>query len=104
MYTVTVAFRADREFEFHVHADDVAGLDQSSAREWLHEEFDELECTPTNPVGKVLVLDVILNVAKYGGESRFEQAGEWAKKFAVVTAAALDRPALRVDVSSFVVG
>jgi hypothetical protein len=46
MYTVTVAFRADREFEFHVHADDVAGLDQSSAREWLHEEFDELECTP----------------------------------------------------------
>ena len=104
MYTVTVAFRADREFEFHVHADDVAGLDQSSAREWLHEEFDELECTPTNPVGKVLVLDVILNVAKYGGESRFEQGAEWAKKFAVVTAAALDRPAVRVDVASFVVG
>ena len=104
MYTVTVAFRADREFEFHVHADDVAGLDPTSAREWLHEEFDELECTPSNPVGKVLVLDVILNVAKYGGESRFEQGTEWAKKFAVVTAAALDRPALRVDVSSFVVG
>ena len=53
MYTVTVAFQADREYEFHVHADDVAGLDQSSAREWLHEEFDELECTPTNPMGKV---------------------------------------------------
>ena len=104
MYTVTVAFQADREFEFHVHADDVAGLDQSSAREWLHEEFDELECTPTNPMGKVLVLDMILNVAKYGGESRFEQGGEWAKKFAVVTAAALDRPAVRVDVASFVVG
>ena len=30
-------------------------------------------------MGKVLVLDMILNVAKYGGESRFEQAGEWAK-------------------------
>ena len=104
MYTVTVAFRADREFEFHVHADDVAGLDPHLAREWLHEEFDELECTPTNPMGKVLVLDMILNVAKYGGESRFEQGTEWAKKFAVVTAAALDRPALRVDVSSFVVG
>ena len=73
MYTVTVAFRADREYEFHVHADDVAGLDQSGAREWLHEEFDELECTPTNPMGKVLVLDVILNVAKYGGEQRFAQ-------------------------------
>ena len=30
MYTVTVAFRADREFEFHVHADDVAGLDHAA--------------------------------------------------------------------------
>ena len=55
MYTVTVAFRADREYEFHVHAEDVAGLDSRSAREWLHDEFDELECTPTNPVGKVLI-------------------------------------------------
>ena len=43
-------------------------------------------------------------VAKYGGESRFEQGAEWAKKFAVVTAAALDRPVVRVDVGSFVVG
>ena len=97
-------FRADREYEFHVHAADVANLTKASAQDWLHDEFDELECTPSNPVGKVLMLDVILNVAKYGGESRFEQGTEWAKKFAVVTAAALDRPALRVDVSSFVVG
>ena len=104
MYTVTVAFRADREFEFHVHADDVSGLDQSSAREWLHEEFDELECTPTNPVGKVLVLDVILNVAKYGGEQRFAQGGEWARRFASCVAVALDRPVVRIDVPGFVVG
>ena len=78
MYHVTVAFRADREYEFHVHADDIAGLTKDAAREWLQEEFDELECTPSNPVGKVLVLDVILNVAKYGGEQRFAQGGEWA--------------------------
>lgn len=104
MYTVTVAFQADREYEFHVHADDVAGLDSGRAREWLHEEFDELECTPTNPMGKVLILDVILNVAKYGGEARFQQAGDWAKQFARATAAALDRPAIRVDVKGFVVG
>ena len=104
MYTVTVAFRDDKEYEFHVHAEDIAGLTRDSAREWLHEEFEELECTPSNPVGKVLILDVILNVAKYGGESRFEQASDWAKRFAVITAAALDRPAIRVDVSAFVVG
>jgi hypothetical protein len=59
--------------------------DQGRAREWLHDEFDELECTPSNPVGKVLVLDVILNVAKYGGEQRFAQGGEWARQFAAAS-------------------
>ena len=104
MYTVTVAFQADREYEFHLHADDVAGLAPDSAREWLHEEFDELECTPTNPMGKVLILDVILNVAKYGGEQRFAQGGEWARTFAHCVAVVLDRPAVRIDVPGFVVG
>ena len=87
-----------------MHAEDVAGLDSRSAREWLHDEFDELECTPTNPVGKVLVLDVILNVAKYGGEQRFAQGGEWARRFASCVAVALDRPVVRIDVPGFVVG
>ena len=52
------------------------GSTKGSAREWLHEEFDEPGMHPTNPVGKVLVLDVILNVAKYGGEQRFAQGGD----------------------------
>ncbi len=104
MYNVTVVFRADREYEFHVHAADIAGLSKDAAREWLHEEFDELECTPSNPVGKVLILDVILNVAKYGGEQRFAQGGEWARRFAACVGVALDRPVVRIDVPGFVVG
>ncbi|MDD3674632.1 MAG: hypothetical protein RBS10_00700 [Thauera propionica] len=103
-YTVTVVFGGNREYEFALHESDVAGTTKDQARSWLAKEFEELECTPSNPMGKVLVLDMILNVAKYGGESRFEQASDWAKRFAVITAAALDRPAIRVDVSAFVVG
>ncbi|TAH45677.1 MAG: hypothetical protein EYC67_10365 [Betaproteobacteria bacterium] len=103
-YQVIVSFGADREYEFAVHDADVAGLTKDQARAWLAQEFDVLECTPSNPMGKVLVLDMILNVAKYGGESRFQQAADWAKQFARVTAAALDRPAIRVDVKGFVVG
>ena len=103
-YTVTVVFGGDREYEFALHDADVVATTKDQARNWLAREFEDLECTPSNPMGKVLVLDMILNVAKYGGESRFEQGGEWAKKFSVVTAAALDRPAVRVDVASFVVG
>lgn len=102
--TVIVSFGTNQEYEFTVQDADVAGIGKDQARAWLSKEFEDLECTPSNPMGKVLVLDMILNVAKYGGESRFEQASDWAKRFAVITAAALDRPAIRVDVSAFVVG
>jgi hypothetical protein len=47
---------------------------------------------------------VILNVAKYGGEQRFAQGGEWARSFASSVAVVLDRPAVRIDVPGFVVG
>lgn len=104
MYHISVVFRADREYEFNLHPQDIAGLTKESAREWLQDEFDELECTPSNPVGKVLALDVILNVAKYGGEARFAQGGDWARRFASCVAVVLERPTVRIDVPGFVVG
>lgn len=102
--TVIVSFGENREYELNVNDADVAGLAKDQARAWLSKEFEALECTPSNPMGKVLVLDMILNVAKYGGESRFEQAGDWARKFAAVTAVTLARPVMKVDVANFVVG
>lgn len=102
-YTVTVVFGGNREYEFTPHDAEVAAMTKEQARSWLAKEFEVLECTPSNPMGKVLLLDMILNVAKDGGENRFEQATHWAKKFAVVTAAGLDRPAVRIDVSAFLV-
>lgn len=103
-HTIIVSFGQDREYEFSVSDAEKAAMAKDQARAWLAREFDELECTPTNPMGKVLVLDMILNVAKYGGESRFKDGGEWARQFATVVAASLNRPALRVDVPGFVVG
>ena len=103
-YTVTVVFGGDREYEFALHDADVAATTKDQARNWLAREFEDLECTPSNPMGKVLILDVILNVAKYGGESRFAQGGPWSRQFAACVAVALDRPAIRIDVPGFVVG
>lgn len=103
-YTITVSFGAAREYEIVLHDSEVAAMGKDKARAWLANEFEELECTPTNPMGKVLVLDMILNVAKYGGEARFEAGGEWSKAFALAVASALQRPAIRVDVAGFVVG
>ena len=103
-YTVTVVFSGNREYDFAVSEAEVAEVGKDRARGWLATEFEELECTPSNPMGKGLVLDMVLNVAKYGGETRFEQGGEWARNYALMTAAALDRPGVRVDVAGFVVG
>jgi hypothetical protein len=101
---ITVSFGSGREYELTVNDADIAGMTKDQARAWLAKEFEVLECTPSNPMGKILVLDMILNVAKYGGEERFKQPGEWAKQFAAVVGCALERPAIRVDVAGFVVG
>ena len=101
---ITVAFGGGREYEITVHDADAAGMAKDQARAWLASEFETLECTPTNPMGKILVLDMVLNVAKYGGEERFRAGGDWARQFATATAVALGRPTIRVDVASFTVG
>lgn len=103
-WQLTVVFGTGREYELIVPDADVADLSKSQARHWLEQEFENLECTPSNPMGKVLVLDMILNVAKYGGEHHFEQQDDWSRRFARAVAVALDRPAIRIDVGNFVVG
>jgi len=101
---ILISFGPDKEFEFMVLPADKLGMDKDAARAWLAQEFDDLECSPSNPMGKILVLDMILNVAKYGGEARFKQAGDWANRFAAAVAVSLDRPIIKVDVPAFVVG
>lgn len=102
--TILVSYAPDREYEFHVSADEVANISADAARHWLHHEFDVLECAPRNPVGKILLLDVILDVAKYGGESHFAQQDDWAKTYVRNVAAAMGRPAVKVDVEALKVG
>lgn len=103
-HTITVVFGPGREYEFVVHDQNKASMAKDQARAWLAHEFEALECTPSNPMGKILVLDMILNVGKYGGEERFKQGGEWARRFATAVAVSLDRPAIKVDVAAFLVG
>jgi hypothetical protein len=103
-YQVTVAFSGGKELEIHLLESDLIGLTPDRAHLWLDEEWIALECEPLNPVGKILLLDKILSVAKYGGEKRFVQNDEWARQFARCVALLLDRPAIRVDVAALIVG
>ena len=85
------------------YQDDTATLTKEQARAWLAKEFETLECTPSNPMGKILVLDMILNVAKYGGEDHFKLISEWARQFAAATLVALGRPVITVDIGNYTI-
>jgi len=103
-YTVTVVFNLGKVYEIMLHDSDIQAMDAEQARAWLLNEFQELGCVPSSPSGKILLLDMILNVAMEGGEERFEEKGEWAREFSKAVAASLQRPVIKVDVSNFVVG
>ena len=103
LYTVTVSFGQNSEYEFKFFDADLLQMPREEASHWLHQEFEALDCAPRNPVGKILILDMILDVAKYGGEARFAAGGDWARRFALCCAAALKRDTIRVDVPNLMI-
>ena len=101
--TVTVAFARDREYTFKLHDAETLPT-REAAQQWLERQWLDLECSTDNPVGKILAIDRILTVARYGGEKRFSSDGDWAKDYAKAVSAALGRKAVRVDVAERTVG
>jgi hypothetical protein len=101
---VIVSFGQDTEFEFFVPATDLAGQTADAARQWFDREFVALECDVPSPIGKVLIADRVLSVAKYAGAERFRDQRAWAEQFAHNTAVMLDRDLVRVDVPNYTVG
>lgn len=103
LYHVIVSFAKGKEYEFKMLDSELAGRSAEEARRWFDKEFTDLECEPSNPVGKVLIIDKILSVARYGGEARFVDGGGWAQEFSKFAALALGRDTIRVDVSTFTI-
>lgn len=101
--TIIVDFGAEREYSFIVHPEDIETLSKDEAQDWLAQEFEDLECSPSSPVGKILLVDMLLNIAKYAGEDRFKDHTEWAQQFVKAVAALLKRSTVRIDVDEFVV-
>lgn len=104
MAQVTVVFDRNREYVLEVDPGELDSLNAGAARAWLAREFDDLDITPANPMGKILIMDMILGVARYAGERRFAQPDEWTGEFARATARALDRQTIRIDVAGATVG
>ncbi len=103
-YYVTVNFGKDREYQFKLSEAELAENSPEEARRWFDREFSALRTDPVNPVGKVLIIDKILDVARAGGEQRFSDGQNWAATFARYTALALGREVIRVDVPGYSIG
>ena len=103
-YTVIVSFARDRQFEFKFLDNDKDLFSPEAARQWLDQEWQTLECEPSNPVGKVLRLDKVLLVAQNAGEKRFAANGEWAHQYVRAVVAVLDRDTVHVNVAEREVG
>ena len=103
-YYVTVVFGKDREYQYKLSEVELAETSPEEARRWFDREFAELKKDPVNPVGKVLIIDKILNIARDGGEQRFIDGKTWATQFARYTALALGRDTIHVDVEAFAIG
>lgn len=100
---VVVSYGTDREYEVTVADADTAPMSKEQARDWLAGAFERLECAPGDVPGKRLVFDMILDIARAGGEDHFKQVTEWSRQFATAVAAVLGRPVITVDVANNVV-
>jgi hypothetical protein len=101
---VIVSFGHDAEFEYKIPVADLAGQTADVARQWFDREFIALECDVPSPIGKVLIADRVLSVAKYAGAQRFRDHPEWAQQFARNAVVMLGRDLVKVDVPNYTVG
>jgi hypothetical protein len=103
-YRISVKFGEGQDYEFRLQQRDLAGSTPESARRWLTQQFHDMGCSPSNPTGKVLLVDKILAVARAMGEKPFAAHQGPAVEFARNALVAFEKRSLSVDVSRLSVG
>jgi len=71
-----------------------------NARRWLDERFNEYECEPLRPLGKVLTKDKLIVLAEAIGARGFEADATLRQDFARAATALLDSDAVHIDVDA----
>lgn len=99
---IIVSFGKETEFEYKFGSDTSRTVEE--ARRWFDEEFTKLECDVATPTGKILIIDKILNVARYAGRDRFDKSLDWGELFARNAARVLDRDLIRIDIANNTIG
>ena len=100
MYSdIIISFGHDSPRRFAVERRKIEAIDKTSATDWFNQQFDALGCKSRNPTGKILMRNVVVDVARAAGEPRFSADAEWADQFAH-NCAALFRQQDRIHVDT----
>ena len=97
--TVIVSFARGRDYELRITAGDKPLPTEQEGDLWLSQQFEEFECTPRSLVGKVLVFDKVLEVARAAGEKLFSGDIAWAEAYARAVLSTLKRDVVHVDLT-----
>lgn len=99
-HNIFVKFGAGKDFELRLQDHDLVGATPQSARRWFEQQFTEMGCTPSNPTGKTLLVDLILGVARAMGEKPFVNRDSSAREFARNAIAVLQRSTISIDIEA----
>ena len=85
--------------------EEVQPMPHDMARQWLDQQFIDLDCEPLRLTGKVLLADKVLAIAQAAGPRRFSEAQyrPWAQVFARAVSAMLAKPMVHIDVQALTV-
>lgn len=87
-----------------MHESEIAGVPREESMRWMEQEYANLGCEPTNPVGKVLLSDRLLCVARATGADPFAGQTEWARAFARHAVNLMGRSNVTISVPDATVG
>lgn len=98
---VVVNFGGGSEYTLEVGSDALAAIQADEARAWMADQFDDFGCEPPNPMGKLLLADLLLGVARAAGPARFAADSSWCSRYAAAALCLRGAQALRVDVAAY---
>lgn len=101
---IMVKFGAQQQYPFRLNDADTAGLTAQEAQQWLDAELEKSGEEALNPVGKSLLADKVLRLARAAGPGEFARASPWAMQLVRCAAVLIHRANITIDVPASSVG
>jgi hypothetical protein len=91
-------------YEFQLHDADLAGCNKRLADDWLGREFEAAGCEPSNPMGKLILADKVLQLARTIPARALAEPTPWLQDYLRSVACALERPVVSIDLKESKLG